>query len=313
MRSTRALVTGIAVGLCLALVGALAGCTNAADWRTAQTGASASTRGYDTSGIRPQDDIIAMLPEGALADGVLDVAAATDYPPAEFLDPDGTVIGYDVDLTRAIAAVLGVGSVTHTAEFDSIIAAVGTTYDAGISSFTVSGERESALDMVSYINVGSRFNVVSGNPRGVDPSDHLNLCGLQIGVQTGTAQEDAIRADSAACTRASRPAIDVRSYSTQSEATTGLVGNVVDAIYSDSTVAGYAIESTGGAVETVGGIEDALPQAVILSKSDPEFNAAIQAAIQYLMDSGTWESILDSWGISDSALATAEMNPEVEE
>lgn len=254
-----------------------------------------------------------MLPEGALADGVLDVAAATDYPPAEFLDPDGTAIGYDVDLTRAIAAVLGVGSVTHTAEFDSIIAAVGTTYDAGISSFTVSGERESALDMVSYINVGSRFNVVSGNPRGVDPSDHLNLCGLKIGVQTGTAQEDAIRADSAACTRASRPAIDMRSYSTQSEATTGLVGNVVDAIYSDSTVAGYAIESTGGAVETVGGIEDALPQAVILSKSDPEFNAAIQAAIQYLMDSGTWESILASWGISDSALATAEMNPEVEE
>ena len=105
----------------------------------------------------------------------------------------------------------------------------------------------------------------------------------------------------------------MRSYSTQSEATTGLVGNVVDAIYSDSTVAGYAIESTGGAVETVGGIEDALPQAVILSKSDPEFNAAIQAAIQYLMDSGTWESILASWGISDSALATAEMNPEVEE
>lgn len=301
-----------AVGLCLSLV-AVGACTHAEDWRASGTDDSAPIPTYDTGAIQPQPDIIAMLPEGALADGVLDVAAATDYPPAEFLDAGGAAVGYDVHLSQAIAQVLGVRAEVHTAEFDSIIAGVGTTYDAGISSFTVTRERTAAMNMIAYINVGSRFNVAAGNPKGIDPSDHLNLCGLQIGVQTGTAQEDAIRADSAACTRASRPAIDVRSYSTQSEATTGLVGNVVDAIYSDSTVAGYAIESTGGAVETVGGIEDALPQAVILSKSDPEFNAAIQAAIQYLMDSGTWESILDSWGISDSALATAEMNPEVEE
>ena len=175
----------LAAGLCLTLSGALAGCTNAADWKAMQDNrGSNSAEGYDTSGIEPQDGIIAMLPEGALADGVLDVAASTDYAPAEFLDTDGTAIGYDVDLTKAIAAVLGVSSTTHTAEFDSIIAAVGTKYDAGISSFTVTNEREAALDMVSYINVGSRFTVVAGNPEGVNSSDHLDLCGLTIGFQT---------------------------------------------------------------------------------------------------------------------------------
>ena len=41
--------------------------------------------------------------------------------------------------------------------------------------------------MIAYINVGSRFNVTAGNPKGIDPSDHFNLCGLIVGVQTGTA------------------------------------------------------------------------------------------------------------------------------
>ncbi|RAX19868.1 ABC transporter substrate-binding protein [Actinomyces sp. Z5] len=315
MRSARTLSARVAAGLCLALTATvpLTACTDAADWKATQTGDAAAFTGYDTSGIQAQQDIIDMLPEGALADGVLDVAASTDYAPAEFLDTDGTAIGYDVDLTKAIAAVLGVDSTTHTAEFDSIIAAVGSKYDAGISSFTVTAERESAMDMIAYINVGSRFNVVAGNPEGVDPSDHLNLCGLTIGVQTGTAQEEAMNADSAACTEAGLPAIAVRSYSTQSEATTGLMGHVIDAVYSDSTVAGYAIELTDGGVETVGEIEDALPQAIVLAKDDPQFNAAIQAAVQYLMDSGTWEEILDAWGIEDAALTTAELNPNVEQ
>ena len=59
----------------------------------------------------------------------------------------------------------------------------------------------------------------------------------------------------------------MRSYSTQSKATTALAGSTLDAVYSDSTVAGYAVETTGGQVETVGEIEDALPQDIVLTKN----------------------------------------------
>ena len=199
-----------AVGLCLSLV-AVGACTHAEDWRASGTDDSAPIPTYDTGAIQPQPDIIAMLPEGALADGVLDVAAATDYPPAEFLDAGGAAVGYDVHLSQAIARVLGVRAEVHTAEFDSIIAGVGTTYDAGISSFTVTRERTAAMNMIAYINVGSRFNVAAGNPKSIDPSDHLNLCGLTIGVQTGTAQEESINTFSQDCTKAGKPEIEVRS------------------------------------------------------------------------------------------------------
>ena len=177
---------GLAATACLVL----SGCTNAADWNANR---SSQIHSFDTSSIQAQPDIIAKLPQGALEDGVLDVAASTDYAPAEFLDPSGTAVGYDVDLTNAIAAVLGVKGKVHTAEFDSIIASIGSKYDAGISSFTVTPERTAEVDMTSYINVGSRFNVQAGNPKGVEPSDHLQLCGRTIGVQVGTAQETTMR------------------------------------------------------------------------------------------------------------------------
>ena len=280
---------GLAATACLVL----SGCTNAADWNANR---SSQIHSFDTSSIQAQPDIIAKLPQGALEDGVLDVAASTDYAPAEFLDPSGTAVGYDVDLTNAIAAVLGVKGQVHTAEFDSIIASIGSKYDAGISSFTVTPERTAEVDMTAYINVGSRFNVQAGNPKGVETSDHLKLCGRTIGVQVGTAQETTMR-----------------SYSKQSEATTGLVGGTIDATYSDSTVAGYAVELTDGQIVTLGEIEDAAPQGVVTAKADPQFTAAIQAAVQYLMDHGIWQKILDNWGVKDAALTTAELNPAVKE
>lgn len=310
MRTTpwRAGAVGTALCLCLAATA----CTNAADWQPSGK-ASSSTQGYDTSTIAVQPEIAAMLPPGALSDGVLDVAASTDYAPAEFLDTGGRPVGYDVDLTRAIAAVLWVRGEVHTAEFDSIMASIGNKYDAGISSFTVTREREAAMDMIAYVNVGSQFTVQAGNPQEVDPSDHLHLCGLSVGVQVGTSQETAMQADSQACAAAGREPISVRSYSKQSEATTALTGGTIDAVYSDSTVAGYAVEQTGGQVEIVGALEDALPQAIVMSKSDPRLTAAVQAAVQYLMDSGIWTRILETWGIHDAALTTAALNPDVED
>ena len=309
MRTTpwRAGAVGTALCLCLAATA----CTNAADWQPSGK-ASSSTQGYDTSTIAVQPEIAAMLPPGALSDGVLDVAASTDYAPAEFLDANGKPIGYDADLTQALGKVLGVDAQMHTASFDSIIAKVGTEYDAGISSFSITNERMQNVDMVQYVEVGSQFNVAKGNPKGIDPSDHLNLCGKVVGVQTGTAQADAMDADSQACAAAGQAPIDVRSYDKQAEATSALVGSTVDATYSDSTVAGYAVETTDGAVETLGEVEDAAPQGVVLKKN-AETAAAIKAALQYLMDKGILDEILQSWGVEGAALKEATINPAVSE
>ena len=148
---------------------------------------SSNTTGYDVSGVTKDDDIAAMLPESVTKDGKLTVGMDTSYAPAEFLAEDGkTPVGFDVDLSKALAAVFGLKENTVSSTFDSIIPSVGSKYDIGISSFTVTKERMEAVDFVTYFKAGSTFVVQKGNPNKVDSS---NLCGVKVAVQTGTTQE----------------------------------------------------------------------------------------------------------------------------
>lgn len=293
---------------------ALSACTSASDLPTAQGSSGAPGQAaipvYDVSQIAEQPQISSLLPESVKADGVLTIGAATDYAPAEFLSPDGQAVGYDVDLARALGKVLGLKVEVVTAQFDSIIPAVGTKYDLGISSFTITPERTSSATMVSYINVGSQFNVAKGNPKQVDVSDTTNLCGLTIGVQTGTAQETALAGYDQDCASAGKAPIEVKSYSDHSDAATALAGGSLDAVFADSTVAGYAQVQTGGAVEVVGQVFGAEPQGIVVSQEDKATAEAVRQAMQHLMDEGVWEQILTTWGVEASAnVSTATVSP----
>ena len=98
-----------------------------------------------------------------------------------------TPVGYDVDLAKAIAVVLGLEADVRTADFSSIIPAVGSTYDVGISSFTINAERVAQVNMVQYLEAGEAFAVEKGNPKEISPDD---LCGVTVAVQAGTIQEE---------------------------------------------------------------------------------------------------------------------------
>ena len=105
----------------------------------------------------------------------------------------------------------------------------------------------------------------------------------------------------------------MRSYSKHVRGDHRLVGGTIDATYSDSTVAGYAVELTDGQVVTLGEVEDAAPQGVVTSKADPKFTAAIQAAGPVPHGSGHLAEDPGKLGREDAALTTAELNPAVKE
>ncbi|WIY83660.1 ABC transporter substrate-binding protein [Propionimicrobium sp. PCR01-08-3] len=264
---------------------------------------------YDVSSIQKVDDIAALLPEDVASSGKLTIGAAIDYAPAEFRAEDlQTAIGYDVDLGKALGKVLGVETEVSAAEFANLMPGIGSTYNIGISSFTVTPERTENYNMISYIMVGSSYAVQKGNPQGFDPND---VCGASIGVQTGTYQEEVLATMSTDCTAAGKEAIDVLSYGVQSDVTTNLIGGKVEAFFADSTVADYSVKLTNDQLEVTGGIQDAAPQGIVVSKDDEQLTEAMQQAMQQLMDDGTWQAILANWGVTeDAALTTAELNPE---
>lgn len=271
---------------------------------TKPTGAD---RTYDVSNVAKVDEIAKLLPPAVASKGKLVIGASTDYAPAEFLADDlKTAIGYDVDLGKAIGKVLGVQTEVVNAQFASILPAIGSKYDLGISSFTITAERQKSTNMVSYITVGSSFGVAKGNQKKLDPD---KLCGLSIGVQTGTWQFDEATEFAKKCKEAGQPELTVLPYDKQSDVTTNLVGGKLDLMYADSTVTQYAVTLTNGAIEQLGSIRDAAPQGIVIAKTDQALTEAIQKALQHLMDDGTWRKIAANWGIEAAIITKADINP----
>ncbi|WP_278236021.1 ABC transporter substrate-binding protein [Isoptericola sp. AK164] len=300
----------------VAVVALLAGCTTASEDLGSATGDAASdgssaapAAAFDASTVEADDELAALVPAAVAEDGVLTVGAELSYAPAEFLASDGvTPVGFDVDIAHAVAATLGLEAEIEPSTFDAIIPAVGTKYDVGISGFTIDAERLQVAHMVSYFDAGSQLAVATGNPDGVDPAD---LCGVTVGVQTGTVQQGALEDVSASCEADGAEPVEVLPYDSQADVTTNLVGGKVQAMYADSPVTAYAVEQTEGSIETLGEIADAAPYGVVVAQDDDALAEAIQGALQQLMDDGTLTEILAGWGNAEGALATAELDPGV--
>ena len=270
--------------------------------------AAATTASYDVSKIPTVDEIAALVPDEVKERGTLRNGASADYAPAEFLGDDSqTPQGYDVDINKALAKVMGLNEgTTNHAEFPTIIPALGTKFDVGISSFTITSEREQQANLISYVEVGSAYGVAAGNPKNFDPTDP---CGKTIGVQTGTAQEDYATELSEKCVADGKDKITIMPHDLQTDIATKVIGGQYDATFADSTVIGYTATQSDGKIEQVGDVVESAPQGVAINKNDEQLTQAVQKAMQYLMDNGYLKDILATYGAENAALTTAELNP----
>ena len=180
-------MAALALSAAMLLSMAACGTTDSAD-SSASASSSNTTTGYDVSGVQKDDELAKLVTEGTtVKDGELSSGMELSYAPAEFYAEDGkTPVGYDVDMTKAIAQVLGLKPKIVSSMFDTIIPSIGTKYDLGITSMTITKERMESVDFVSYYRAGSTWAVQKGNPKKLDASD---MCGAKIAVQTGTTQD----------------------------------------------------------------------------------------------------------------------------
>ena len=183
---------------------------------------------------------------------------------------------------------------------------MGSKYDLGISSFTVTKERMQAVDFVTYFKTGSTYVVRKGNPNKVDSS---NLCGVKVAVQTGTTQEEEVNKANEQCKADGKDAIDIQSSKLQTDVTTAVASGKASIFYADSTVSAYAIKQTGDTLEVLGEDTGVVPEAVAIKKGDTKTAEAVQKAIQKLMGDDTYKKILDTWGVGSGAIDKAEINP----
>jgi polar amino acid transport system substrate-binding protein len=276
----------------------LTGCVdNTTPTESGSTGNGAAT-------ITTDDAAAALVPAEVVDRGTLIIGTEPTYAPNEFKNEAGEPIGWDIELAAGLAAKLGLTPKFQVAKFDNIIPSVaGGKADIGASSFTYTPERAEQVDFVNYYNAGIQWASATGTD--VDPD---NACGLKVAVQTATFEDtDDVPAKSEACVAAGKPPIDKLKFDTQADVANAVVLGQADALSADSPVTLYAIAQTGDKLQPAGDTFDEAPYGMVVATGSA-LTSAVQAALQSMVDDGSYEAILDSWGVTDGGVDEITIN-----
>ncbi|ALL64483.1 amino acid ABC transporter substrate-binding protein, PAAT family [Paraburkholderia caribensis MBA4] len=133
---------------------------------------------------------LAVMASGAMAKEWKTVRIGVDasYPPFESVAPSGQMVGFDVDLTRALCAKMSVKCVWIAQDLDGIIPALkGKKFDIIVSSLTVTDKRREQIDFSDRLfDAPARMIAKKGSP--LLPTVE-SLKGKHVGVEQGSTQE----------------------------------------------------------------------------------------------------------------------------
>ena len=284
------------LGACLAAATLLTGCvTNTED---------GTPDGWEPIVPEEVPEIAALVPEQVAADGKLSIGANPPFAPFEFKNSEGELIGFEMDIGRALAGVMGLDYDPQDMDFSMILPAVQAgSLDAGMSGFTDNPERRESFDFVDFLYAGIQW--ARQTDSAVDPND---ACGLTVSVQRTTVSEtDDVRPKSDACVEAGKEPITVLSFDTADNAALAALVGRADAYSADSPVTAWAVERSGGDLELVGEMFDAAPYGIAVPK-DSELGPVMALAMQHLIDTGEYARILEQWNVDSGLLEHALLN-----
>ncbi len=137
----------------------------------------------------------ASLVDQIKARGYIIVGTSADYPPFEDFDTTTQeYVGFDIDISKLIAAELGVTLQVQDMDFDSLIGACAAgTIDMIAAAMTNTEERRQQLaPSTTYITV-SQVVIVKGDST-LAIEELSDLVGYKVGCQTGTVMQDELEA-----------------------------------------------------------------------------------------------------------------------
>jgi len=252
----------------------------------------------------------ALLPQEYKDKGEINVASMIPYPPMSILAGDGTVSGLDFDLSQALGQQLGVKVTFNEQAFESIIASVQAgEHDIIMSALNDTLERQKTLDFVDYFLGGYSILVAKGNPDGITSLN--DLCGKAVAGVADGVQISLLQAAAKECPAGQ--SIEISEVPTDSDAQNAVRAGKASADLVDASVAAYSAATAPDVFEVVvdpnepNGVSPAFTGIGVL-KANSGLTSALQAALQELIDNGTYAEIFNKYGLGQYAVPTAQIN-----
>lgn len=216
------------------------------------------------------------------------------YPPFSYVQPDGELAGFDIDIAKALVEAMGAEVTLVAQDWDGMIPALmAKKYDAIIASMSITEER---LKKVNFSKRYYRTPVKFVVKKGAIPEFSTDaIRGKSVGVQRATVSDkylsDVYGKD-----------VEIKRYGTQDEAYLDLIAGRVDMLLADSVVLldGFLKKEEGKDYEFVGpdfndpkwfgeGI------GVALRKQDKDLEELFNKAIDTIRANGVYKSIQDKY------------------
>ena len=216
--------------------------------------------------------------------GVIRIAMSGAYPPFNFVNDQNEVVGFDPAIGTEIARRMGLEVEIITTAWDGIIAGLLTNrYDAIVGSMSITEERDEVLDFVGpyYTTRRAIFTLPDSGITSVSQLD-----GVQLGVTLGETHEQWAR----------EQGYDIRTYRGLPELILELQNGRVDAIVNDSIAAILAMAEREIEFVMLDDLEtDVIGAGIAIREDNPMLAAEMQAALDAMMEDGTYLEIANQW------------------
>ena len=304
MKSKKKLVSlGVLLVLVLVLTAFVVACGDKTDTPTTEgdttsTAVDGETTTTVNEAVAAADAAIAAVTKSDNIDtpatikaGFLQAGSDTAFPPMEFSDGKGGYIGFDIDLCSALAKKMGLELEVVSTAWDGIIPALlANRYDIIMSAMSITPER---LEQMSATDPYLPGILAISAPKDKPVADAASLAGKIVGVQVDTTGQFAVEEVEGVK--------EVKKYATILEAFMDMDAGRVECVVNDEPVNAYIIDQNAQYKEkyaNTGGIVTDNSYGYWCNKDNAALLAAMNQAMQELIDEGVYQKICDKWGLT---------------
>ena len=242
----------------------------------------------------PADDqsLQKVLDAGQLVLGLDD-----SFPPMGFRDADNNIVGFDIDVAKAVCEKLGVELVAQPIDWTAKEQELNTgNIDCIWNGFSISDERKEQVDFsIPYMDNHMTMVVRSGE--GIE--SNADLVGKIVGVQAGSTAQEALLAETELVESLASAPVEFKDNMT---ALMDLETGGVDAVFMDDVVANYYIAINEKNFTVLSDVLSEEEYAIGFRKGDTALVEAVNAALTELAEEGTLAEIATTWFGKDTTV-----------
>jgi polar amino acid transport system substrate-binding protein len=240
---------------------------------------------------------------GLVTGGELTICANLETPPNIYATADGTPVGVEVDIAKAMAKQMKLKVNFKEYNFSGLVTALQAHQcDTIISSLYIKPEREKIASFVPYLNSGSGVAVAKVNPKHVTGYDD-SLCGLKVVGITGATGATLLSDRSKKCVAAGKPAIQITLTDKSANALQGVIAGQYDAFMDTAELVNFYDRKSKGQFVPVGDTVGKIQIGAASLKGNKPLHAALQKAFDTVQKDGAYEKILKKWSFESLDLS----------